>query len=820
MYNVKLLTLVLLLGLSVVQLDAQSSNLQKANKFYELNSFGEAIQFYNLALKDNPKDYNAMANIANSYKQLNLLESATKWYGRIPENERSAQDLFRFASALKSMEQYDKAKQIYLEYAKSDTDIGRHYATSCDFAARNKKVGYSDFEVKPENIINSAASDFAPAMFKNQLLISSFRNEAAPMAANVNKNNQLYIASRNLKNQFSRPELLRKGIQSSLNTAYISFDEFYKNVVFTKNNSNLRNGMIPLDGNGIKLDIYTATVVDAGNWENKTAFQYNSADASNGYPHLTLDAKTLYFASNRMGGYGGYDIYVCYKNGKTWSYPENLGAEINSPGNEISPFMDEGILYFASDWHTGFGGLDIFHSEKQKGGLWGKVRNMGPKVNSAQNDYSLVYYSQDNTGYFVSDRAEGKGKSDVYNLTRKITTEHVNIFVYEADGKKPVKNAAIDLTACGFGKYNTGDLGVITITGSEAFGCQAIIQKSGFFSEIAELIPNNSNGDVEVFLKYRAPGAESGKQAIAVSTPTPQPVTPAPRQEVLPQPEDQDFLEQRGLVARSAEQMRATEKAVVSINKDALKLNAEMPQSRYLAAINDIKQGKEIFEIQIGAFAKPDFKKLGGLGDLGLVYSDRKNNLYYYKVGTFKNRTEANAALKQIKSRGYKDAFIKKIIDFNPIVSAINNISEQDQPVIKSEPVAPSTTVQYGMPVNKDPNYVPKQRNPISHQAPVSSGQPVYQTETVVREAAVFKVQLGAFGKASVVTFSPKINALGQVYSTTNGNGMVLYLLGDFNSLEAAKSAQKVARKEGAPSAYVVAYRGGIKISLEEALKK
>lgn len=817
MYNVKLLTLILLLVLSVVQLDAQSSNLQKANKFYELNSFGEAIKFYNLALKDNPNDYNAMANMANSYKQLNLLESATKWYGRIPQNERSAQELFQYASALKSLEQYDKAKQMYLEYAKSDTDIGRHYATSCDFAIRNKKVGYSDFEVKPENILNSAASDFAPAMFKNQLLISSFRNEAAPMATNVSKNNQLYIASRNLKNQFSRPELLRKGIQNSLNTAYISFDEFYKNVVFTKNNSNLKNGMIPLDGNGIKLDIYLATVVDAGNWENQTAFQYNSSDVSNGYPHLTLDGKTLYFASNRMGGYGGYDIYVSYKSGKTWSYPENLGAEINSPGNEISPFMDEGILYFASDWHTGFGGLDIFHSEKQKGSLWGKVRNMGPKVNSAQNDHSLVYYSQDNTGYFVSDRADGKGKSDIYNLTRKITTEHVNIFVYEADGKRPVKNAAIDLTACGFGKYNTGELGVITITGSEAFGCQAIIQKSGFFSEIAELIPNNSNGDVEVFLKFRAPGAESGKQAIAVSTP--QPTTPAPKVEVLPQPEDENFLEQRGLVARSPEQMKASEKAVVSINKDALKLNAEMPQTRYLAAINDIKQGKEIFEIQIGAFAKPDFKKLGGLGDLGLVYSDRKNNLYYYKVGTFKNRSEATAALKQIKSRGYKDAFIKKITDFNPIVTAINNISEQDQPIIKSEPVAPSSTVQYGMPVNNDPNYVPKQRKPITHQAPINSAEPVYQSGTV-REASVFKVQLGAFGKASAVTFSPKINALGQVYSTTNGNGMVLYLLGDFHSLEAAKSAQAVARKEGAPSAYVVAYRGGLKISLEEALKK
>jgi len=817
MYNVKLLSLILLFGLSSIYLNAQSANLQKANKFYEIYSFAEAIQYYNLALKDNPKDVLAMANLANSYKQLNLLESAAKWYSRIPKNECSSQDLFRYASTLKSLEQYDKAKQIYLEYAKSDTDIGRHYATSCDFATRNKKVGYSDFEVKPENNVNSAAADFSPTMFKNQLLVSSFRNEAAPMASNSSKYNQLYIASRNIKNQFSRPVLLRKGIQSSQNTGNLSFDEFYNNVVFAKNNSNLLNGMIPLDDNGIKLDIYFAKVVDEGNWENQKAFPFNSADASNGFPHLTLNGKTLYFASNKMGGYGGYDIYVSYKSGNTWSYPENLGAEINTPGNEISPFMDEGMLYFASDWHTGFGGMDIFNSEKQKGGLWGKVRNMGPKVNSAQNDYSLVYYSQDNAGYFVSDRPGAKGKSDIYSLTRKITTEHVNIFVYAADGKKPVKNAAIDLTACGFGKYNTGDLGVITITGSEAFGCQAIIQKSGFYSEIAELIPNNSNGDVEVFLKVRIAGDDEGKQAVAVTTPQ-----PAPKAEVLPEPEDEDFLERRGLVARSAEQMKASEKAVVSINKDALKLNAEMPKSRYLAAIKDIKQGKEIFEIQIGAFSKPDFKKLGALGDIGLVYSDRKNNLYYYKVGTFENKSEAQLALKKIRTRGYKDAFIKKITDFNPIVSAINNISEQDQqPVIYSEQTVKSAPpATYSVPVNKDPNYVPKQRKPITNQVPIVSGQPTYTTTTTTREAAVFKVQLAAFGKSSVVTFSPKINALGQVYSTTNTNGMVIYLLGDFNSLEAAKSAQTIARKEGAPSAFVVAYRGGLKISLDEATKK
>jgi len=830
MYNVKLLSLIFLFGLSVIQIKAQSSNLQKANKYFEIYSFGEAIQYYNLALKDNPKDYNAIANLANSYKQLNLLESAAKWYGRIPNAERSSQDLFNYAATLKSLAQYEKAKQIYLEYAKSDTDIGRHYATSCDFALRNKKVGYSDFEVKPENIVNSAAADFAPTMFKNKLLISSFRNEAAPMATNASKNNQLYIASRNLKNQFSRPEILRKGIQASPNTGNLSFDEFYNNVAYTKNNNNLLNGMIPLDGNGIKLDIYFAKVVDASTWENQAAFTYNSADASNGFPHLTLDGKTLYFASNKMGGYGGYDIYVSKKSGTTWSYPENLGAEINTPGNEISPFMDEGILYFASDWHTGFGGLDLFNSEKQKGGLWGKVRNMGPKVNSAQNDYSLSYYSQDNSGYFVSDRKDGKGMSDIYSLSRKITTEHVNIFVYAADGKKPLKNAAIDLTACGFGKYNTGELGVITITGSEAFGCQAIIQKGGFYSEIAELIPNNSNGDVEVFLKVRIPGDENGQEAI-VATPEPVTVTttaaaaPAPQVEViLPQPEDNDFFERRGLVARSAEDMKADKASVVSINKDALKLNAEMPQSRYLAAVRDIKQGKEIFEIQIGAFSKPDFKKLGALGDIGLVYSDRKNNLYYYKVGTFDNKTQAQHALKQVKTRGYSDAFIKKITDFNPIVSAINNISTQDQPATYQEPVVTSQPVtppvNYGMPVNTDPNYVPKQRNPITQRAPVVSSEPIYSSGTVIKEVAVFKVQLAAFGKSSVVSFSPKINALGQIYSTTNDKGMEIYLLGDFNSLEAAKSAQTIARKEGAPSAFVVAYRSGLKISLEDALKK
>jgi len=167
-------------------------------------------------------------------------------------------------------------------------------------------------------------------------------------------------------------------------------------------------------------------------------------------PCLSGDGRSLYFCSNRKGGEGGLDIWVStlQKDGR-WSEPENLGAQINTPGDEQRPFIhpDNRTLYFSSDGHPGFGNADIFMSVRKGKGDWQKPVNMGPPINSYENEEGIFVSLDGKTGYFASDRfnegPEGKRNFDIYSFNlRKETSPYqvtyVKGVIYDAQTKEKI----------------------------------------------------------------------------------------------------------------------------------------------------------------------------------------------------------------------------------------------------------------------------------------------------------------------------------------------------------------------------------------------
>ena len=134
-------------------------------------------------------------------------------------------------------------------------------------------------------------------------------------------------------------------------------------------------------------------------------------------PSMSADGKTIYFTSNRPGGYGGMDIWKTEMISEgVFSDPVNLGKAINTPGDEISPFIhfDQKTLYFSSDGHLGMGGKDLFYSKIEPDGTWGKPVNLGFPINSYKDESGIFINAQGNAAYFASDRPGGYGGLDIY----------------------------------------------------------------------------------------------------------------------------------------------------------------------------------------------------------------------------------------------------------------------------------------------------------------------------------------------------------------------------------------------------------------------
>ncbi|GAB4312106.1 MAG: hypothetical protein Kow00127_02490 [Bacteroidales bacterium] len=136
-------------------------------------------------------------------------------------------------------------------------------------------------------------------------------------------------------------------------------------------------------------------------------------------PTVTADGKTLYFVSDRPGGFGGYDIYKSTRlTDGSWGPAENLGPVINSPGNEKSPFIhtDSQTLYFSSDGWMGLGGYDIFYARRKEDGTWEKPVNIGYPINSFDDDVGFFVSTDGTTGYFASNKFDGPGGWDLYSF--------------------------------------------------------------------------------------------------------------------------------------------------------------------------------------------------------------------------------------------------------------------------------------------------------------------------------------------------------------------------------------------------------------------
>jgi outer membrane protein OmpA-like peptidoglycan-associated protein len=269
----------------------------------------------------------------------------------------------------------------------------------------------SFYRIKESNV-NSGKGDFAPNFYNNGIIYASASKNSGILNPRYGWDNAFFInllhAEYDKDSVLQSADLMKKGFISRAHDGPVSFDSTETMMVITKNRLDKRKGK-----EVITLSLYFSKKVGE-KWGALIPFEYNDASYNVGHGNLSADGKTLYFSSNMPGGIGEADIYVSRLIGDKWSTPENLGPTINTEKHELFPFVENNRLYFASNGHYGFGGMDNFEVELGSGIA---PKNIGFPINSAADDFGYIITTNERTGFFTSNRENFI--DNIYSFTKR-----------------------------------------------------------------------------------------------------------------------------------------------------------------------------------------------------------------------------------------------------------------------------------------------------------------------------------------------------------------------------------------------------------------
>lgn len=434
-----LLPVLLLAANSVL---GQSSKTAKADKYFNAYQFEAAANAYEKALKKEPANAEAMLKLIQSYLKLEDTEKANYWLNKAAEANLSTGKQYREAAALLATKaRYQEALKLYGKaVAANDAE-----SIKWQKAYQNLNAFYEDSLLYTINraMFNSSFSDFSPAFYGNGIVFSSSRSNASK--ANQPEKNYSGFIDLFYADGAANPVPFSEALNSKYHEGPLTFNATQDTVYFTRSNFEKKSVFNKEGVNNLK--VYMA-VLQNGTWQQVQELPFNSNDYSVGHPALA-GSNVLYFTSNMPGGFGGTDLYKSVKVNGVWQAPVNLGAEINTTGDEMFPFVDDkGSLYFASNGHPGLGGLDIFYASATGKGF-GKVQSVGYPINTPGDDFGMIIKGND--GYYTSNYKSAYDDIFAFTVTRQ---KQLILLAVDQHGK-PVTNVQLQASAAGNVSHNS-----------------------------------------------------------------------------------------------------------------------------------------------------------------------------------------------------------------------------------------------------------------------------------------------------------------------------------------------------------------------------
>lgn len=431
----------------------QATKLKLANQAYQQFNYREAAErFEPILLSDTDIDIENFRRLANSFRLLRDYPKAEEWYLKTVDHPQSdkviAEDYYHLARVMMAQEKYEDSQPYIDKYiALSDDKRAEQYKNFSARTIAEWKKNQTQYTVQ-KSAVNSELDDFSPTFYGNQIVFASNRDKGVLIRRRYVWDGRpflnLYAASHSNGAISENAEPFFEDVNGRFHEGPVAFSKDLKTIFITRNNYG--RGKKALSDDRTRTLGIAMAINQGEDWSEPEMLPF--IDQNYNYQHVAVlnNGKTILFSSDMPGGQGGFDLWEATlgDDGK-WSTPKNLGAPINTVGNEGFPFYHpNGMLYFASDGHPGIGGLDQFRV-KWEGSAQSPVENLGFPVNSPKDDFGIIWKDDFSVGYFSSNRENEDGTDDIYEFEYRPEIL-IDIYVLDKTDNRPIVLADVDIS--------------------------------------------------------------------------------------------------------------------------------------------------------------------------------------------------------------------------------------------------------------------------------------------------------------------------------------------------------------------------------------
>lgn len=415
-----------------------SSRIAKVDKVYEAGEYKEAADDYRKVIRKVPKKQRKLKGalnykLADCYAHINAPDKAARAYKAAVRFKYTNEDIYlKMAKAEHASAKYKDARANYAKHLEEHPNSmqAQNGLIAMDSILKWNKHK-TRHKVRLSRTFNFRRTSNFSLMFSDEdaqvALISSNRGRSKDKknsAITGVPSNDIYITRKNKSGKWEELEKIEGKINTLHDEGAVSFSPDGKTMYFTRCEV------------GYEAARIFKSQRSGGEWtEPQYVPLFKDSLISTGHPAISSDGNVMYFISDAKGGFGENDIwYSMYVDGQ-WAEPINAGVDINTAGNEMFPYMDrKGQLFFSSDGHAGYGGLDLYCAVNDSLENW-TVRNMKAPFNTRFDDFGIVFEGNTDNGYFSSNRNQKKFIDQIYrfDLPKMFFTIEGNVVNQEED---------------------------------------------------------------------------------------------------------------------------------------------------------------------------------------------------------------------------------------------------------------------------------------------------------------------------------------------------------------------------------------------------